>query len=71
MDISYWSQWLYDSIARLAALIVGGEAGLGQIALDFRGDTTDESVCRSIGCGCELIAIDQILEGPVLPTICA
>jgi hypothetical protein len=40
----------YGPIARLAAVSVGGEAPLDQIALDFRGDTMDESVCRSIGC---------------------
>jgi len=31
-DLSYRYQWLYDAIARLAALSVGGDARLGQLA---------------------------------------
>ena len=32
-DLSYRYQCLYDAIARLAALSVGGDARLGQLAL--------------------------------------
>ena len=32
-DLSYRYQWLYDAIARLAALSVGGDARLGQLAV--------------------------------------
>ena len=32
-DLSYRYQWLYDAIARLSALSVGGEARFRQLAL--------------------------------------
>lgn len=33
-DLSYRYQWLYDAIARLAALSVGGETRFRQLALE-------------------------------------
>ncbi|WP_445243924.1 hypothetical protein [Microcoleus sp. S13_B4] len=62
-DLSYRYQWLYDAIARLAALSVGGDARLGQLALDFRGNPTDESVCRSIGCGFSQLRSTKFCRG--------
>lgn len=51
-DLSYRYQWLYDSISRLAALAVGGEARFRQLALQgltIEPETTVLDLCCGSG----------------------
>ena len=51
-DLSYRYQWLYDSISRLAALSVGGEARFRQLALQnlkLQSDTQILDLCCGSG----------------------
>ncbi|MEY3256940.1 MAG: Demethylmenaquinone methyltransferase, partial [Cyanobacteriota bacterium] len=51
-DLSYRYQWLYDSISRLAAVTVGGEARFRRLALEnleLEADTQILDLCCGSG----------------------
>lgn len=57
-DLSYRYQWLYDSISRVAALTVGGEARFRKLALQgltIQANTSVLDVCCGSGQATQLL----------------